>query len=463
MWWIYQFLAALALLVAGPWLLLLRHRHYLPTMRGRFGGDSAIDETAAAGAGEPSRAAAPRLSGPPRAAGLWIHGVSVGETVLAGNLAGRLPADLPLLFTTITPTGQAQARSNARRLGSRAAVAYLPFELGFAIRRFFRRFAPAALVLVEGDFWPLLLRAVRRRGMPIAVVNGRVSDRSFPRLLAIRRLVQPLFFASVDRFGVQTPVDAERLRALGVPAERITVTGNLKFDAPEPPELPELTARLERLAAGRPILVAGSTMEGEEAEVLAAFERIAGSGDAPGGTSRDRALLVLAPRHPERFAAVAELVAQVDPGFVRRSGEDRPRPAIFLLDSIGELASTYRLATAAFVGGTLRPTGGHNPLEAARCGVPVAVGPSMTNFREIADLFDRSGAWARVDSGSALGDLWRTWLSDHPAAEAIGERGRALVAANAGAIDRTLALLAPLIQHARASASTVESAAAASR
>jgi len=428
MWWIYRILAAVALLAAGPWMLLARRRHYLPTLRGRLGG-----------------AQAP-ASGGPRPVGLWIHAVSVGESVLAGTLTARLPGDLRLLLTTITPTGQRQAQTLAARLGERAVTAYLPFELDFAVARFFRRFAPAALVLVEGDYWPLLLSAVRRRGLPIAVVNGRVSDRSFPRLRRFRRLAMPLFFAPVERFGVQTADDAERLIALGVAPERVTVTGNLKFDSPEPPALPELTRRLERLAAGRPILLAGSTMPGEEEQVLAAFRLLAEGGRTPG----DRALLVVAPRHPERFAAVSDLLASEHPDLVRRSGADRDRPAVFLLDSIGELASTYRLASAAFIGGTLRPTGGHNPIEAARFGVPVAVGPSMTNFREIAEAFDREAAWARVASGEELGRRWASWLDEPATACAIGERGRALVTANAGALERTLDLLAPLVAAARA-------------
>ncbi len=428
MWWIYQTLAALALLAAGPWLLLLRRRHYLPTVRGRLGG------------GDPGSA------GPGPGGELWIHAVSVGEAQLAGTLAARLPADLALLLTTITPTGQAQAAAVAARLGDRVAVAYLPFELGFALARFFRRFSPSSLVLVEGDFWPLLLRAVKRRGLPTAVVNGRVSDRSFSRLLRFRHLAWPLFFAPIDRFGMQTAVDAERLIALGVPAARVSVTGNLKFDSPEPPPLPELAQRLARLADGRAILVAGSTMAGEEEQVLAAFDQL-----AAGGRAADQlAMLVVAPRHPERFAAVAELLTAAHPSLVRRSGPDRERPAIFLLDSIGELAATYAQATAAFIGGTLQPTGGHNPIEAARFGVPVAVGPSMTNFREIAEHFDRAGAWGRIASGEELGRLWAAWLADPTSAREVGARGRALVAANAGALDRTLDLLVPLVAAAAA-------------
>ena len=331
----------------------------------------------------------------------------MGEAALAGTLAARLPADLPLLLTTITPTGQAQASAAAARLGDRAIVAYLPFELGFAIARFFRRFSPASLVLVEGDFWPLLLRAVQRRGIPTAVVNGRVSDRSFVRLQRFRALALPLFFAPIDRFGVQTEIDAERLLALGVPAERVTVTGNLKFDSPEPPANPELaaTARTTRRGpadprrrldhGGRRGAAARGVPPPRRRRPDGRRARHAGPRAAPSRALR---------RRRERLATEV-------PGFVRRSGPDRARPPLFLLDSIGELAATYRLATAAFVGGTLQPTGGHNPIEAARFGVPVAVGPSMTNFREIAELFDQTGAWARVASGrgagQALGGLAR--------------------------------------------------------
>ncbi len=420
MWWLYQAGLALALTLAGPWLLLARGRHYLPTLAGRFG----------------------RSPGAPPAGGrrpLWIHAVSVGEANLAAALLRELPAGLPVLLTTITPTGQARARAAVAPFGERAAAAYLPFDLGFAVRRFFARHDPTALVLVEGDLWPLLLREVTRRGMPSAVVNGRVSDRSFARLHRLRRWARPLLLAPIQRFGVQTELDRERLLALGVTPERVRVTGNLKFESPEPPPLPALAERLSRLAAGRPILVAGSTMAREDEAVLEAFA-------AAGGA--EAAMLVLAPRHPERFAAVAALAAARDPQLVRRSGDDRPRPGVFLLDSIGELAATYRQATAAFIGGTLVPTGGHNPLEAARFGVPVAVGPSMENFREIAEVFDRAAAWARVGGAAELGATWRAWLAEPARANALGERGRELVAAHRGATRRTLELLAPLLDAA---------------
>lgn len=423
MWWIYQAVLAAGLLGVAPWLLARRGRHYLPTLRGRLARDPGTASLT------PGR--------------LWIHAVSVGEAAVAAALAARLPADLPCLVTTITPTGQARARAGLAGLGPRAEVAYLPFDLGPLVERFLRRHEPAALVLVEGDYWPLLLARVRRRDVPVRVVNGRFSDRSFPRLHRARTLVRRLLLDRVDLFGVQSALDRERLRALGVPEERIVVTGNLKFDFPEPPELPALSSLLARWSAGRPILVAGSTMSGEESAVLAAYIQARGPG---------RALLLLAPRHPDRFDAVWELVRAQFPAAIRRSSAERSGPSsppVVLLDSIGELASVYRGAAAAFVGGTLSGTGGHNPIEPARFGVPVAAGPSMENFREIAEQFDRDEAWSRVRDDQELGRLWGRFLDEPGTGRAIGERGRLLIAANRGAIERTLELLKPLFELVR--------------
>jgi 3-deoxy-D-manno-octulosonic-acid transferase len=416
LWGLYQLAMGAVLLLTGPILLARRGRHYLPTLPGRLG------RFPAAGPGD-------------ERGGLWLHAVSVGEVGVASTLARALPPGLPLLVTTITPTGQARARA---AFDGRAAVAYLPFELGFAVRRFFDRFAPASLVLVEGDLWPLLLREARRRRLPVAVANGRVSDRSFRRMRRLKPLLGPLL-AGVDRFGVQTAEDRAKLLALGVPAERIAVTGNLKYEAPAPARSPALEDAIRRLAAGRPVLLAGSTMAGEEEAVLDAFSRLASEGR--------RALLVLAPRHPERWDAVERLVAErAGRGVVvaRRSrlpGPDDPPPDVLLLDSLGELAGLYAVATAAFVGGTLVPTGGHNPLEPARFGVATAVGPSMDNFAEMAAEFDRAGAWRRVAGERELAEAWSRWLADPAAARAVGSRAARLVEENRGALARTLALL----------------------
>lgn len=416
LWTLYQALVASALLLAAPFLLLLRGRHYLETLPGRLGG---YDGEA------------------PRRRGLWIHAVSVGEVAVAATLVRSLPESIPLLVTTVTPTGQRRARAELRKCD--ATVAYLPFDLGFAIRRFYRRFDPAALVLVEGDYWPLVLREARRRGMEVAVVNGRVSGGSFGRLRRLGRFAGPLFFDAVGRFGVQTEEDRRRLLALGVGEGRVEVTGNLKYDSPEPPEKPELYAAVHEAAAGRPILLAGSTMKGEEESVLAAFSRVGGG---------ERALLVLVPRHPERWDAVARLVEERGNRLLRRSklGEvDGGRVDVLLLDSLGELAGLYRLATIATIGGTLVPTGGHNPLEPARFAVPIVVGESMENFQEMADKFNEAGAWLQVGGPEGLAEAWEGWLADPASAAEVGRRGAELLAANRGAQERTRAMLDPLL------------------
>jgi 3-deoxy-D-manno-octulosonic-acid transferase len=362
----------------------------------------------------------------------------VGEATVAATLARGLPPDLPLLVTTVTPTGQARARALlGDRATARAAVAYLPFDLGFAVSRFFTRFSPAALILVEGDYWPLLLRAARRRGLPIAVVNGRVGDRSFRRMRRLKRLLGPLF-SGIQRFGMQSGEDRDRLVALGVPAERVTVTGNLKYETPEPPDKPELDRALREIAGGRPLLIAGSTMPGEEELVLSAWQH------AGGGS---RALLVVAPRHPERWSQVEAMLRDRGHVVLRRtalaaaSGRRADPADVVLLDSLGELAALYRLAAAAFIGGTLVPQGGHNPLEPARFGVPIAVGPAMENFRDMAEQFDRAQAWRRTADAAALGAAWRDWLDDPAAARQQGALAARLVDENRGALERTMKML----------------------
>jgi 3-deoxy-D-manno-octulosonic-acid transferase len=411
---LYQLGLALALLVAGPFLLLARGRHYLPTLRGRLG------------------LALP--SGPESA--LWLHAVSVGEVSVAAVLARALPAELPLVVTTITPTGQQRARA---LLGERAGIGYLPIDLGPQVERFLRRLRPAALVLVEGDYWPLLLARCRRRKLRIAVVNGRVGDRTL-RLLAPRPRIARWLLGAVERFAVQTAEDARRLHALGVAAEKVVVAGNLKYDAAEPAPQRLLEGALLAAAAGRRLLVAGSTMPGEEQVVLDAFAAIGGG---------ERALLVLAPRHPERWEETARLLADGGWRWQRRSAmtdrEVATPPDVVLLDSLGELAALYRLAAACFVGGTLAPTGGHNPLEPARFGRAIAVGPSMHNFRDMAVQFDEALAWRRVADAAELAAAWRSWLEDPAAAAALGARARALVEVNRGAVERTLQVIAPLL------------------
>lgn len=416
-WLPYRILMAAALAGAGPVLLARRGAAAREIVAGRL----------ALPVPEP-------FPGRP----LWIHAVSVGEVGVAATLVRALPAELPLLVTTITPTGQARARA---LLQGRARVAYLPLDLEGPLRRFLAEVEPRALLLAEGDYWPLLLAHLARRDIPVAVINGRVSDRSFPRLAWLARRAPwaaDLFFGRVARFGMQSAADRDRLLALGVPAERVAVTGNLKYETPAPRPVAELEGEVVRLAAGRPVLVAGSTMAGEEEAVLEAFGR---------ATAAHAALLILAPRHPERFGEVERLLARRGIAALRRSalpGEGGP-VEVLLLDTVGELAGLYARARGAFIGGTLAATGGHNPLEAARFGVPVVVGPSMENFREMAAEFDARAAWARVRDAAALGAVFQRWLAEPAAARELGARGQAVVEANRGALAHTLELLAPLL------------------
>jgi 3-deoxy-D-manno-octulosonic-acid transferase len=411
MWLLYQLGILLLMALAAFPLLLTRGRHYWRSFPQRLG-FFRQEKTEAA---------------------IWIHAVSVGEVNVAATLATRLPADLRLLVTTVTPTGQERAQAQFPV----STVSYLPFDLGFAVRRFYDRFRPRLLVLSEGDLWPLVLHHAKKRDIPVIVINGRISDRSYRRLRSLERWIGPIL-APVDRFGVQTQEDSNRLVTLGVDPEKIVVTGNLKYDTPAPPRNPELEAHLDRLAQGRPILVAGSTMRQEESQVLDAFAALGGGRSG---------LLVLAPRHPERWESVAASLEQRKLGFLRRSswiGEQSPAGTeVLLLDSLGELASLYRQATAVFIGGSLVPTGGHNPLEAARFGAPIAIGPSTENFREIAQAFDLASAWSRVEDSRALSETWSHWLAHPDQATEVGRRGAELVAIHSGALNRTLRILEP--------------------
>lgn len=281
--------------------------------------------------------------------------------------------------------------------------------------------------------------------MPCVVVNGRISDRNFARLRRLVNWIGPLV-QPVELFAVQTEVDRQRLLELGVPSDRIQVTGNLKFETAEPKRHLALEAAIATAAGGRPILIAGSTMSGEEAIVLDAFAGL-----------ESRALLVLVPRHPERWEGAAHLVSARRMTLLRRSEmeleattagsslEPPPKPAVLLLDSLGELAGLYANASAAFIGGTLVNTGGHNPLEAARFGLPIAVGPSMHNFADMASLFDRAVAWQRVDSASELNRCWSAWIDDPESARRLGERAELLVQENRGAMQRTRTALVQVL------------------
>jgi 3-deoxy-D-manno-octulosonic-acid transferase len=299
--------------------------------------------------------------------------------------------------------------------------------------------------MVENEIWPNLLRECRRRGIRTVVINGRISGRSFPRY----RLIRPFFrrvLADIDRFCVQGEETASRLAALGADPGRVTITGSLKFDsldtAPLPGRGPARVLRFFRVSPQRPVLVAGSTMRGEDEAVIRAFNRVRAGGGSP------NPLLVIAARHPERFAEVERLCRFEGLSTARRSElpiDAEPRCDAVVLDTIGELAQLYQIATAVFVGGSLVPAGGHNILEPAAYGKPIVFGPHMENFAEIADTFLANSAAIQVRNQRELEDAVMGLMGDPVSRARLGAAARALIDANRGAKDRTLAVVAELL------------------
>jgi 3-deoxy-D-manno-octulosonic-acid transferase len=368
---------------------------------------------------------------------IWLHAVSVGEVLAVSRLVGELDRAFPhhrLVISTTTRTGQALARE---RFGAER-VFYCPLDLPWAVRAYLNALQPALLILAETEFWPNLLRGCFRRKIPVAVVNARISDRSWPRYRRLRGLWQP-FLERLSRVLAQTATDAERLKAIGCRPERVTVAGNLKFDVRAVQEA-EATRLLK--AANVRLVVAGSTLEGEEAALLEAWPKLLAADPQLG--------LVLAPRHPERFGAVAALLGNSGVNWVRRSEWDarsaEPLIAgdILLLDTIGELASVYSVAAVAFVGGSLIPAGGHNPLEPAQFGVPIVMGPHYVNFRAITeDLLAHQAL--RIATKESLAAVLAGLLKDRGEAAGMGERARRVFASQAGATGRSVEALKALI------------------
>ncbi len=369
---------------------------------------------------------------------IWIHAVSVGEVLAARTLIEPLRARFPgrrIVVSTTTVTGNSVARAS---LKGHDALFFTPFDFPSAVRRALAATRAELLLLVETELWPNLIREARRRGTRVALVNGRISPRSFPRYRRVRFFLEPVL-AQVDLLLMQGEPHAERIRAMGAPASRVRVTGNLKFDALDVPEPSDALRAAFEPMAGRPLLLAGSTVEGEEAMLLRAYASLL--------ASQPTLALALAPRHPERFDAVPAIVEAA--GFrCRRRSTRNAAPLgdreVLLLDSLGELAAAYSLATIAFVGGSLAPKGGHNVLEAAAWGKPVVVGPHMENFQEIADQFLAAGALVQVAGEDGLVQAIEGLLRDEPRRRDLGARGRALVDANRGALLRTVDALAEL-------------------
>lgn len=366
-------------------------------------------------------------AGSPTTGGVWIHAAAEGEMKVAVALIRALPEDIPVVVTT----NDRGTRLVQEVLGERTELAALPFPFAFAVRRFFRRYSPRQLILVEStDPRPLLYLHMAGRELPTAFVNGWVSAKWVDAFLPLLERVRI--------FGVRGEEHREQLAEIGIPMDRVHLTGEMKFDTDADP-LPEIEARVQELAGGRPILVAGSVDPFETPHVLDAFERLGGGG---------RAMLILAPRRSGHWDLADRLLRQRGVDFVRRSHFPvSGRPDVLLLDRIGELASLYRLAAAAFVGESLLPGGGgKNPIEPARFAVPIAIGPHMANLRVYADLFDRAGAWQRVANADELARTWAAWLDDPELARQMGRRAADLVESQRGlAMARTLEMLGPFL------------------
>jgi 3-deoxy-D-manno-octulosonic-acid transferase len=379
---------------------------------------------------------------------IWIHAVSVGEVLAVVGLVGQMRKAFPehrIVVSTTTDTGQDLAR---KRFGDEN-VFYFPMDFASAIRPYLQALRPEMVVLAETEFWPNFLRLVDASGAAIAVVNARISDRSWPRYLRFQWALRKML-AHVDLFLAQTESDATRLKSIGADEQRVQVTGNLKFDVslPDPPPIVESLRRALAAEGAGPVLVCGSTVEDEEPPLLKAFENLR--------VSNPLAVMILAPRHPERFDQVAGLVQQMGISLHRRSKWDGERLAagVFLVDTVGELAALYALADVAFVGGSLVPRGGHNIIEPARHGVAIVTGNHTENFRDIVALFQNHDA-VRIVTLADLPLMLMHLLADDVECRALGRRAKETILSQMGATSRTLEALQGLLRMDRGSRSVV--------
>jgi len=435
-----------ALLLMPYWIVKgLRHGKYLSNLGERLGFSfPALAKLSANSSG-----------------GIWIHAVSVGEALSGVTLARRLKEAYPgrpLIVSTTTVTGQALARE---RMPFADAIIYFPLDWAFCVRRALAAVRPSVVLVLETEIWPNFLRETGRRKIPVVFVSGRISDRSFARYQRyfgfFGFLLRPFLrnaLSNSSAFLMQSAKDAERVRAFGAPADRVQVSGNLKYDLelPTPTPLSNWLATEIKRSGRSPIIVAGSVVATEEPHALIAFGTL--QGEYP------KSLLVLAPRKPECFDAAAEFIDESHRKFLRRSRLPIPGPAskqsdgnsntttipddvtVLLLDSIGELASLYGLADGAFVGGSLVSSGGHNILEPAAFGKIPVFGPSMENFAEIASRFVAAGAAIQVESPEDVGVAWIELFRDPERMKKMSETARQLVASSRGATDRAMVEIA---------------------
>jgi 3-deoxy-D-manno-octulosonic-acid transferase len=446
-YFIYSFLMGIAALLLVPYWLVrgLRNGKYLSNLGERLGFSF------------PALAKLPANS----TGAIWIHAVSVGEALSGITLARRLKEaypNRPLIISTTTQTGQALARE---RMPFADAIIYFPLDWAFCVRRALNAVSPSVILVLETEIWPNFLQEAAQRRVPVLFVSGRISDRSFARyqrfLGVFGFFLGPFFknaMSNASAFLMQSEKDADRVRALGAPADRVLVSGNLKYDLelPAPTPLSNWLATEIKRSGRSPIIVAGSVVATEEPHALIAFGTL--QGEYP------KALLVLAPRKPECFDEAAEFIDESHRKFIRRSQLPIPGPSqsqavppsdnstipndvtVLLIDSIGELASLYGLADGAFVGGSLVFSGGHNILEPAAFGKIPVFGPSMENFSEIASRFVSAGAAIQVESPEDVGVAWIELFRDPERMKKMGETARHLVADSRGATDRAIAEIA---------------------
>jgi 3-deoxy-D-manno-octulosonic-acid transferase len=421
MYFLYSALLALALLLGTPyWIFeMLRHGKYRRGLGERFG------------------FLPPRLRRGSKPS-IWVHAVSVGEVLAVSELIRRLRQDYPehnVVVSTTTDTGQKIA---GNRFGPEN-VFYFPFDFKSSAERYFEALRPELIVVAETEFWPNFLRVAKLHRVRVAVVNARISDRSFPGYRRWRFLLAHVL-RNIDLFLTQTAEDARRLTEIGAPAQRIFVGGNLKFDVPATAAAPfvnQLRSALKSSGAG-PVLVCGSTVDGEESPLLNTFKAVLDQFPC--------AVLLLAPRHPERFEQVANLLEEAGVVFTKRSAwKSEPMSGrVLLVDSIGELASLYSLADIAFVGGSLVPRGGHSILEPAQHGVAILVGPHTENFRDIVEMFRRNDAVRIVDC-SRFSYAVMSLLSSENDRRALGRRAFDTFQSQRGATELTIAKIRELL------------------
>jgi 3-deoxy-D-manno-octulosonic-acid transferase len=425
-YFLYSLLLGIAMLVSLPYWLyhILRHGKYHSGFRERMG------NVPARLLANPSTSRSQRV--------IWIHAVSVGEVLAVSGLIEQMRLSFPhhrVVITTTTDTGQELAR---KRFGPEN-VFYFPLDFAFAIRPYLQALQPELVVLAETEFWPNFLRLAHASGARVAVVNARISDRSWPRYRRFRWALRRML-VHVDLFLAQTPEDSSRLQSIGAHAGSVHVTGNLKFDvnSSTPPPIVESLHRSLAAEGAGPVIVCGSTVEDEEPPLLKAFENLC--------VGHPRAVMLLAPRHPERFDGVAILLQRLGIRSHRRSlwaGEPLAG-GVLLVDSIGELSALYALADVAFVGGSLVPRGGHNIIEPAQHGVAIVVGNHYENFRDIVTLFQRRDA-VRIVGLSELPLTLMHLLENDTERRALGRRAEETLRSQMGATMRTLEALRALL------------------